>query len=283
MGFTPSRPLRGRAIPTIPGVTPHARFSLPSRHAPRGRCEAGRAGNPTAPGTSRGPSRGPRRRWRPLVGRGRAGAAHRPRGAPRLDTRAGRRAQRPTRATPGPRALACPAPTTRGAQRRGRGRGPRRPPLRHAPLGPRRRGRRPAPLAPWAAPPPRAPAWPAGAWRKVSPPPPAPPRAASSTSRTPRPPSLARRHRPVTLALRAALAACRCPGLRAGQGACARRAARPRAAPARRGARGGPAGARGAGLRGPPPWCSCAGPATWPPLRGGRGARPPPTAVRAPG
>jgi len=230
-------------------------------------------------------------RWSAAAGLGRRTDPAAPRGLTRAlavgrrDPRAPRRGPVPLPARRQPRGWpsaagedeahdAPPCATRRSARgAAGVGRPPWPPGLHHR----RARG------APTLAHAPRAPAWPAGAWRKVSPPPPAPPRAASSTSRTPRPPSLARRHRPVTLALRAALAACRCPWMRAGQGACARRAARPRAAPARRGARGGPAGARGAGLRGPPPWCSCAGPATWPPLRGGRGARPPPTAVRAPG
>jgi len=48
---------------------------------------------------------------------------------------------------------------------------------------------------------------------------PAHPSASSLTSMTPRPPSMARRPRPVTRAMRAARAACRGPGLRAAQGA----------------------------------------------------------------
>jgi len=134
--------------PHHPRSDPACTLLTPKPTRSRGRCEAGRAGNPTAPGTSRGLSRGPRRRWRLLVGRGRAEAAYRPRGAPRLDTRAGRRAQRPHARHAGAPCPCLPgANHARGPAPRARTR-PTTPPLRHAPLGPRRRGRRPAPLAP---------------------------------------------------------------------------------------------------------------------------------------
>jgi hypothetical protein len=113
----------------------------------------------------------------------------------------------------------------------------------------------------------RSPAWHACWGSHGAPPPPAHPSASSWTAMPPRPPARARRHRPVTRAMRAARAACRGPGRRGCQGACARRASRPRAAPARRGCRGGNAWASGGVTHGPPPWGSCAVPVPVPPLR----------------